>query len=94
MSSNTNMHPECIDNARKSLCNDLTYSAPRDKLDSERVNRMSKTVNLSIRIDQDLKKEADQIFNEMGMNLTTAITIFLQQAVREKRIPFQISLLK
>ena len=53
---------------------------------------MSETTNLSIRIDRNLKDEADQIFNEMGMNLTTAITIFVRQAVRQKKIPFEIAL--
>ena len=53
---------------------------------------MTETTNLSIRIDRGLKDEADQIFSEMGMNLTTAITIFIRQAVRQKRIPFEITL--
>jgi DNA-damage-inducible protein J len=53
---------------------------------------MVDTTNLSIRIDRDLKNEADLIFNEMGMNLTTAITIFIKQAVRQKKIPFEIAL--
>ena len=53
---------------------------------------MSKTTNLSIRMDKDLKSDADQLFNELGMNLTTAITIFVRQALREKRMPFEISL--
>ena len=50
------------------------------------------TTNLSIRIDRGLKDEADQIFSDMGMNLTTAITIFIRQAVRQKKIPFEIAL--
>ena len=53
---------------------------------------MSETTNLSIRIDRDLKEEADQIFSLLGMSLTTAITIFVRQAVRQKKIPFEISL--
>ena len=53
---------------------------------------MPDTTNLSIRIDRSLKDEADQMFNEMGMNLTTAITIFIRQAVRQKKIPFEIAL--
>jgi len=53
---------------------------------------MSDTTNLSIRIDRGLKDEADQVFNEMGMNLTTAITIFVRQSVRQKKIPFEIAL--
>ena len=53
---------------------------------------MADTTNLSIRIDRSLKDEADQVFNAMGMNLTTAITIFVRQAVRQKKIPFEIAL--
>ena len=53
---------------------------------------MSETTNLSIRIDRELKEEADQVFSLLGMNLTTAITIFVRQAVRQKKIPFEISL--
>ena len=53
---------------------------------------MPKTTNLSIRMDKELKSEADQMFNEMGMNLTTAITIFVRQALREKKMPFESSL--
>jgi len=53
---------------------------------------MSETTNLSIRIDRSLKDEADHVFNDMGMNLTTAITIFIKQAVRQKKIPFEINL--
>ena len=54
---------------------------------------MAETTNLSIRIDSDLKKEADKMFNALGMNLTTAITVFVKQAVMQKKIPFEISLL-
>jgi len=53
---------------------------------------MVETTNLSIRLDRSLKDEADQVFNEMGMNLTTAITVFIRQAVRQKKIPFEITL--
>jgi addiction module RelB/DinJ family antitoxin len=53
---------------------------------------MTETTNLNIRIDRNLKAEADQVFNELGMNLTTAITVFVKQAVRQKKIPFEIAL--
>ena len=53
---------------------------------------MPETTNLSIRMDRELKNEAEQIFSALGMNLTTAITIFIRQAVREKKIPFEIAL--
>lgn len=44
-----------------------------------------------MRIDEELKKQAEELFNDLGMNLTTAFTIFAKQAVREQRIPFSIS---
>jgi addiction module RelB/DinJ family antitoxin len=47
---------------------------------------------LSIRIDRNLKDEADMVFNALGMNLTTAITVFVRQSVRQRKIPFEISL--
>ena len=53
---------------------------------------MAETTNLSIRIDRDLKDEADQVFHALGMSLTTAITVFVHQAVRQKKIPFEITL--
>ena len=49
-------------------------------------------VNITIRMDSDLKKQADELFTELGMTLTTAITIFAKQAVREQKIPFDVSL--
>lgn len=50
---------------------------------------MSK-VNTNISIDGDLKKSAVSLFTSFGLDLSTAITLFLQQAVREQRIPFEI----
>ena len=50
------------------------------------------TTNISIRMDATLKKEADQLFNEMGMNISTAFNVFVRQAIRERAIPFQIQL--
>ena len=46
--------------------------------------------NLNIRIDDDLKKQASDLFKELGMNMTTAVTMFLQQAVTDKGLPFII----
>jgi DNA-damage-inducible protein J len=38
---------------------------------------------INIRIENDLKKQAETIFNELGMNMTTAFNIFVRQTVRE-----------
>lgn len=51
---------------------------------------MSK-VTTNINLDSNLKKQAQILFAELGMDLTTAVTCFLKQSVREQRIPFQIS---
>ncbi|MDR3295712.1 MAG: type II toxin-antitoxin system RelB/DinJ family antitoxin [Clostridiales Family XIII bacterium] len=51
---------------------------------------MPETTNLNIRIDRDLKTRADKLFNAMGMNLTTAVNVFVRQAVQEQAIPFRI----
>lgn len=50
------------------------------------------TVNVTIRMDENLKKQADVLFSELGMNMTTAFTIFTKQAIREQGIPFNIEL--
>ena len=49
------------------------------------------TVNMSIRMDTELKKQADAMFSDMGLNMTTAINLFLRQVVRQGRIPFEIA---
>ena len=48
-------------------------------------------VNITIRMDDGLKKEADALFDEMGMSFTTAINVFVRQCLREGRIPFDIT---
>ena len=50
------------------------------------------TTNISIRMDTELKARAEALFNELGMNLTTAFNIFVRQSLREGRIPFEIKL--
>lgn len=50
------------------------------------------TANISIRMDTDLKAQAEALFNELGMNLTTAFNIFVRQSLREVGIPFSVKL--
>ena len=50
------------------------------------------TTNISIRMDSSLKAQADILFEELGMNMSTAFNIFVRQAIREGRIPFEISI--
>ena len=47
------------------------------------------TITTSIRIDAQLKSEADRLFADLGMNFSTAVNTFLRQAVREQGLPFR-----
>lgn len=47
--------------------------------------------NINIRMDTELKKQFEAFCSDMGMSMTTAFTIFAKKAVREYRIPFEIS---
>lgn len=46
---------------------------------------------ISLRIDDDVKKGAEQACADIGLSMTTAITVFLKKVAREKRIPFELS---
>ena len=50
------------------------------------------STNLNIRTEKEVKEKADQIFSELGLNMTTAINIFLRTAIREHGIPFSLKL--
>ena len=53
---------------------------------------MATTTNLNIRTNKKIKDQAEAIFNELGLNMTTAINIFLKAAIREHGIPFSLTL--
>ena len=48
-------------------------------------------VRVTIRVDKELKECADSLFERLGMNMTTALNVFLRKAVDENAIPFPIS---
>lgn len=50
-----------------------------------------KTVNVTFRVDEEVKKQADALFADLGLNLSTAFNIFLRQSLREQQIPFAVS---
>lgn len=50
------------------------------------------STNLNIRTDKAVKVAAEKIFEELGMNMTTAVNIFLRQTIRENGIPFDLKL--
>lgn len=46
--------------------------------------------NLNIRVDDDLKRQAEMVFSDIGLSLSAATTIFLKQVVRCNGIPFEL----
>lgn len=49
------------------------------------------TTNITIRMDEELKKQAEDLFSDLGLSITTAFIAFTKQAIREQRIPFILS---
>lgn len=52
---------------------------------------MATMTNVNIRMDSELKKQVEELFNEFGINMTTAMIMFAKAVVRERKIPFEIS---
>ena len=50
-----------------------------------------KSVNVTFQVDENIKNEADALFDDLGMSLSTALNVFLRQAVREQGFPFILS---
>ena len=48
------------------------------------------TANINIRIDSNLKQDAEALFNDLGLTMTSAITMFLKTAVMRDAIPFEV----
>ena len=47
---------------------------------------------INFRIEENTKKELEKICNELGITLSTAFNIFAKKVIREKRIPFDVSI--
>ena len=52
---------------------------------------MSQTL-VNFRIDEETKKEMEKVCDELGLTMTTALNIFIKKMIREKRIPFEVSI--
>ena len=53
---------------------------------------MANTTNFSVRMDSDIKKQCEMLYAELGVNLTTAINVFLRQSLRAGGFPFDVRL--
>ena len=61
-------------------------------MNCKEMNIMANTTNFSVRMDGDVKKQCEMLFKELGMNLTTAINVFLRQSLRTGGFPFDVTL--
>lgn len=50
------------------------------------------TANINIRTDKEVKQAAEKLFEALGINMSTAVNMFLRQAIRENGIPFELKL--
>lgn len=55
---------------------------------------MANTTNFSVRMDSDIKKQCEAMYSELGINLTTAINVFLRQSLRVGGFPFDVRIEK
>ena len=52
------------------------------------------TTNLNIKTDRSVKEQSEQIFSDLGLNMTTAVNMFLRATIRENGIPFDLKMEK
>jgi len=52
---------------------------------------MAETINVTIRMNREIKENAEKLFDEFGMNMSTAFNVFVRQTLRQGKIPFEIS---
>ncbi len=52
------------------------------------------STNLNVRVDENVKKSAETVLDELGLNMSTAVNMFLRAVIREEGIPFKMSLKK
>ena len=70
----------------------LNRFSKSDTIDIQDKKRRIAMPQIAVRVDDELKKEATAIFNELGLDMTTAVKLFLKQSVLTRSIPFDVKL--
>lgn len=52
---------------------------------------MAQATQISVRVDEEVKRRAESVLDELGLSMTAAITVFLKKVGREHRIPFELN---
>jgi DNA-damage-inducible protein J len=76
----------------KALAKHIFFCYHEYSTDERSFSMATETTNVTVRMDKNLKAQAEYLFSELGMNLTTALNVFMRQSVRQGKIPFDISL--
>lgn len=63
-----------------------------DTIDIQNKSRRNAVSQIAVKVDDELKKEATAIFNELGLDMSTAVKLFLKQSVLTRSIPFDVKL--
>ena len=63
-----------------------------DIIDIQNKLRGNAMSQIAVRVDDKLKKEATEVFSELGLDMTTAVKLFLKQSVLTRSIPFELKL--
>lgn len=63
-----------------------------DTIDIQNKSRRNAVSQIAVRVDDELKKEATAIFNELGLDMSIAVKLFLKQSVLTRSIPFEVKL--
>jgi len=69
----------------------LNCLSKSDTIDIQRIEGETMP-QIAVRVDDQLKKEATALFNELGLDMTTAVKLFLKQSVLTRSIPFEVKL--
>jgi addiction module antitoxin, relB/dinJ family len=70
----------------------LNRLSKSDTIDIQNKLRGNAMSQIAVRVDDELKKEATAIFNELGLDMSTAVKLFLKQSVLTRSIPFDVKL--
>ena len=70
----------------------LNSLSKSDTIDIQDKKRRIAMPQIAVRVDDELKKEATAIFNELGLDMSTAVKLFLKQSVLTRSIPFDVKL--
>jgi addiction module antitoxin, relB/dinJ family len=73
------------------MYNNLNCLSKSDTIDIQSIEGETMQ-QIAVRVDDQLKKEATALFNELGLDMTTAVKLFLKQSVLTRSIPFEVKL--